>query len=137
MHPDFIGGVYWRKSLWNARACVPAILRLRSNGELSLWTTSETAFTDLISNAQINRGKLGTLTINTNNTKFAIVGRGGAMSDSFAQQLDVQLQDAMAAGAVLVGGSPDVFNSPFNNGAMLDRTAVWAETLRSLGIPVS
>jgi len=137
MHPEFIGGVYWRKSVWNASACVPAILRLRSHGELSLWSTTETAFAAMISDVQIDRGKLGTLTFRTDHTKFAVVGRGGANSDSFAQQLELQLQDAISAGAVLIGGSPDVFNSPFNNGAMLDRTAEWAKTFRSLGVPVS
>jgi hypothetical protein len=137
MHPDFIGGVYWRKSVWNARACVPAILNLRSDGQLSLWSMTETAFTSTVYEVQIDRGKFGTLTIRANGSKFAIVGRGGAISDNFDPQLGVQLQDAMTAGAVLVGGNPGVLNSPLNYGAMLDRTAEWAKTLLSVGIPIS
>jgi hypothetical protein len=132
VHPDFIGGVYWRKSVWNARACVPAILNLRSDGQLSLWSMTETAFTSMVSEVQIDRGNLGTLTIRANGSKYAIVGRGGAISENSAPQLGVQLQDAVTAGAVLVGGNPGVVDSPYNYGAMLDRTAEWAKTFRSV-----
>ncbi|MFC6703732.1 hypothetical protein [Flexivirga alba] len=130
--PPFATGLYWRKSLLNARKCIPVILVL-ADGLLTMSDKSSRVFSIPASQISLRRSRWGTLLITCGSTTYALVGRGGDISPQFT---DEQIAHLDKLGAP----TPPKPMRPSRAGsgqAMLFNTEPLAARLRQAGATVS
>lgn len=134
---QFTGGLYWRKSWWNGRACVPVILRI-SGGQLRLRDENAVVFDVPCPAVQAKLSSLNTLTLRVNGQKYYLVGRGGQISKTFTPEMEWELQQALQQGP----GTPGA--ATFNHQglaaadiASLRNTKPWMPILQAAGARVS
>ncbi|MFF2198880.1 hypothetical protein [Streptomyces sp. NPDC058145] len=120
--------VYWRRSLWNGARCVPVVLSLLP-GELRAQDREGTVvFQGDPRNVDGRLTRLGTLLINVEGKRYALVGRGSDLSPAPTAE-----QHAAVSGcrppADVSGGA---FDEILNGGAMA-RMRAWHTWLGGAG----
>lgn len=80
----FQSGMYWRKNLWNGSATVPVVLSLK-DGMLSMMDR-EGKMVFSVPTATVNATftAFGTIMLTCDGVRYAIVGRGSALSAGFS-----------------------------------------------------
>ncbi|MGH3411694.1 MAG: hypothetical protein ACRDPH_01250 [Marmoricola sp.] len=134
---EFVGGLYWRKNMWNARATVPVILRV-SGGKLSMKDENGTVFDVPCADVQAKLSRLKTLTLHADGQKYALVGRGGQISKWFPPQLEQELEQALQQGPGTTGaaGVGHWSVKPMDV-TSLGNTGPWKQVLSAAGAQVS
>lgn len=91
VQPDLKSAFYLRKSLWNGRACVPAILSLHDS-RITLRTAKEVVL-DAPREAVTGRvTRWGTLLLNHGGKRYDVVGSGSQVSPDFTPDMLAELE---------------------------------------------
>lgn len=91
----FAGGIYWRKSKFNGRQCVPAILELRE-GRVRLLDVQGQVFDVLAASVQASCSVLGTLSVVVDGVTYDLVAQRARLSPSFTAPMVDYLRDVHA-----------------------------------------
>jgi len=120
--------VYWRRSLWNGARCVPVVLSLLP-GELRAQDREGTVvFQGDPRKVDGRLTRLGTLLINVEGKRYALVGRGSDLSPAPTAE-----QHAAVSGCRPPSdGSGGAFDEILNGGAMA-RMRAWHTWLGGAG----
>ncbi|MEU1710234.1 hypothetical protein ABZ478_33550 [Streptomyces sp. NPDC005706] len=79
-HAGYAGIVYWRRSLWNGARCVPVVLSLVPDELRAQDRDGQVVFRGDPRKADGRLTRLGTLVINVEGKRYALVGRGSDLS---------------------------------------------------------
>ncbi|MFC4785433.1 hypothetical protein ACT8ZV_13220 [Nocardioides sp. MAHUQ-72] len=95
------GGLYWRRSRWNGRACVPVVLEL-ADGRLTMTDRKGVVLDAPVTEVAVSFSRLHTMTLQHDADRFDVVGIGANLSPSFSRE---QLDHLRAAQARIAGPS--------------------------------
>ena len=93
---------YLRRSLWNGRACVPAILSL-NDGRITLRTASELVLSAPREHVAGRVTRWGTLLLTHDGKQYDVVGSGSKISPDFTGEMLAELE---AFAASTTAGAP-------------------------------
>jgi hypothetical protein len=101
----YAGGLYWRRSKWNGRKCVPVILSVDA-GRLRLSAAKEVGFDVPCAEVTARFTKLGTMVLTVNGRTYDILGVGASLSPNFTkeQRDELRARQAKAASAAISPG---------------------------------
>lgn len=134
---EFTGGLYWRKSWWNGRACVPVILRV-SGGQLRMRDETGVIFQAPCAGVQAKLSSMKTLTLRINGKKYYLVGRGGQISKTFTPDMQQELHQALQQGPGTPGAATfSHLGLAAADVSSLRNTEPWKAVLQAAGARVS
>jgi len=110
------GGLYWRRSRWNGRACVPVVLEL-ADGRLTMTDRSGVVLDSPVAEVTASFSRLHTMTLRSGSDRFDVVGIGANLSPAFSpEQLD-HLRAAQGRVAATSASSQSAFAAGAGSGA--------------------
>jgi|GEM_PF-1533068 len=81
---NYASGLYWRKNLWNGTATVPVVMQLKDGLLTMIDRDGQSVFSLPVNTVSARITAFGTLILNCNGTRYAITGRGSAISKNFS-----------------------------------------------------
>lgn len=128
--------VYWRRSIWNGRRCVPVLMTLDQGWLRARDRAGAELFAVPAGQVSGRLSRLGTLLLTVGGRRYALVGRGSDISPDPSPEQRRAFADFWAhRPAPATGDGPGVLDQVFN-GAAAWHTRTWRDALAAGGAAV-
>ncbi|MET8912496.1 hypothetical protein [Micromonospora sp. NPDC004551] len=127
--------VYWRRSIWNGRRCVPVLMTLDQGWLRARDRAGAEVFAVPAGQVGGRLTRLGTLLLTVGGRRYALVGRGATVSPEPSPQQKRGFVDFWAHRTPPAGDGPGFLDQLFN-GAAAFNTRTWRNALTAGGAGV-
>ncbi|MCW3843014.1 hypothetical protein ONA70_23220 [Micromonospora yasonensis] len=124
--------VYWRRSIWNGRRCVPVLMTLDQGWLRARDRASADLFAVPAGQVSGRLSRLGTLLLTVGGRRYALVGRGSDISPKPSPEQRRDFADFWAGRPAPASGGPGFLDLVFN-GAAAWQTRTWRDALAAGG----
>lgn len=127
--------VYWRRSIWNGRRCVPVLMTLDQSRLRARDRHGAEVFAAPVGQVRGRLTRLGTLLLTVDGRRYDVVGRGSDISPSPSPEQRRGLDEFWAHRTPPSGDGPGFLDLAFN-GAAAFHTRSWRDALARAGAAV-